>query len=118
MSLIKEKPEEVLRCPAILCPFHLLCYANLKKYVFDHHFSFPKLSTKWDITETSQADPTLVKAVEEYILDAQAEQRGFFVVVKTKDGWSTKPLSFLASKSDDKVCMPTSPTDPRSSLVI
>ena len=103
MSLIKDKPEEVLQCPAVLCPFHLLCYANLKKYVFDHHFSFPNLSTKWNIVDTSSADESLVKAVEQYILNAEPEQRGYFVAAKTNKEWTIKPLSSLASVSNDEV---------------
>jgi len=86
--------ESVLSCPALLVPFHLLCYANLKKYVFDHHFSFPSLSSKWTIQETKTVDEEIVRKVEEYISNAPAEQRGFFVI--TEHG-TVEPLSHLSS---------------------
>src|SRR5271155_1612359 len=86
--------QGVLTCPALLVPFHLLCYANLKKYVFDHHFSFPALPSKWTLLETKVADEQTVRKVEEYISSAPAEQRGFFVI--TEQG-KVQPLSTLSS---------------------
>ena len=91
--VLKEK-DAVLACPALLVPFHLLCYANLKKYVFDHHFSFPALPSKWTLLESEPAYAETVRKVEEYISNAPAEQRGFFVI--TTEG-TVQPLSTLSS---------------------
>ena len=91
--VVKER-DAVLTCPALLVPFHLLCYANLKKYVFDHHFSFPALPSKWSLLQSKLADDETVQKVEKYISTAPAEQRGFFVI--TAEG-TVRPLSTLSS---------------------
>jgi hypothetical protein len=97
--LIKHNPEQVLRNPSLLTPFHLLSYANLKKYTFDHHFSFPSLPSKWRLTTTSDADGILVKAVEEYIALQPPEQRGFFCVSGSEEtGWKVGTLENLLNK--------------------
>jgi hypothetical protein len=83
--------EEILACPALLTPFHLLSYANLKKYTFDHHFSFPVLPSKWIITNTRPVDKSQIAAIESYIAHAPPPQRGFFVIIDTK----ISPLSAL-----------------------
>jgi hypothetical protein len=103
--MIKTRPEQVLRCPALLCPFHLLCYANLKKYVFDHHFSFPSLPSKWTVTNTQAAQLSLIKVVDEYVLGADPEQRGFFVLSQSKDTWTVHPLSFLLTNNKVHSCL-------------
>jgi hypothetical protein len=95
--MIKTKPGEVLNCPALLTPFHLLAYANLKKYTFDHHFSFPVLPSKWTINTTQPVSATLTTAIEKYISEAPPSQRGFFVIT----GNEISPLSSLLS-SDPK----------------
>jgi Ubiquitin-like modifier-activating enzyme ATG7 N-terminus len=96
MDLIKTRPLEVLHYPAFLVPFHILCYANLKKYVFDYHVSIPVLSTKWNILNSEKADPILIKAVEEYIALAPVEQRGFFIATGSQESeWTIYPLSKL-----------------------
>jgi hypothetical protein len=102
METIKTKPGEVLTCPALLTPFHLLAYANLKKYTFDHHFSFPALPSKWTINTTRPVDTALTTAIETYISKAPPSQRGFFVVT----GNQVSPLSSLLS------CDPKSPVLP------
>lgn len=84
--------EDVLQCPALLVPFHLLCYANLKKYVFDHHFSFPTLPSKWTVIHNEQAPSSLVKTTEAYIAGAPPEQRGYFLIDLAG---TVKPLSSL-----------------------
>lgn len=91
MELIKTKSEEILANPALLTPFHLLSYANLKKYTFDHHFSFPLLPSKWIITKTRSVDKPLIAAIEHYIAHARPSQRGFFVILNTK----VSPLATL-----------------------
>jgi len=89
----------VLQCPSLLTPFNLLCYADLKKYTFDHQLSFPALPSKWAVSSTLQVDPALVKAAEEYIALQPAEQRGFFVASGTVEaGWKVGTLSNITSK--------------------
>lgn len=77
---MKTKKDDILRSPALLTPFHCLCYANLKKYTFDHHFSFPVLPSKWAISAIRQADPQTLKLVDKYIATSPPEQRGFFII--------------------------------------
>jgi hypothetical protein len=100
--MVMKDVQGVLTCPALLVPFHLLCYANLKKYVFDHHFSFPALPSKWTFTETKIAGEHLVRKVEEYISTASAEQRGFFVI--TEEG-TVLPLSTLLTNKNVRCCL-------------
>src|SRR5436190_22070127 len=96
--MIKTRPEEVLHCPALLTPFNLLCFADLKKYTFDHQLSFPTLPSKWTISSIEPIDPALLKAVEEYITTQSAEQRGFFVTFGSAEtGWKIGTLSSLTS---------------------
>ena len=98
---MRSKPEEVLRCPAKLVPFHLLCYANLKKYVFDHHFSFPVFSTKWNVLRNTEAGVDLDQAAKKYIENAPVEQRGLFVFGQHRADptkIAIEPLSFLLAK--------------------
>jgi Ubiquitin-like modifier-activating enzyme ATG7 N-terminus len=103
--MIQTRPEDVLRCPALLTPFNLLCYANLKKYTFDHQLSFPTLPSKGTTTTASrQVDSTLLKEVEEYIARESAEQRGFFVAYgSVEGGWKVDTLANLLSISNDTV---------------
>ena len=89
---MKER-DTVLFCPALLVPFHLLCYANLKKYVFDHHFSFPLLPSKWSLVDLEPAKEETVRKVEEYISSATPEQRGFFVITSDGDVHSLATLT-------------------------
>jgi Ubiquitin-like modifier-activating enzyme ATG7 N-terminus len=101
LDLIDNNPEEVLRDPAALCPFHVLSYANLKKYVFDYHVSLPALPSKWKILKSNEADETLVEAVENYIAIAPPAQRGFFIAKRsTENKWAVYPLSQLPSHPD------------------
>jgi hypothetical protein len=101
--MLRNQRDEVLCCPAKLVPFHLLCYANLKKYVFDHHFSFPVLSTKWTITGFGTHSKFIDQAAKQYILNAPLEQRGFFIFITNhKDGPVMKPLSFLLEENSIK----------------
>lgn len=83
--MIETKAEEVLQCPALLTPFNLLCYANLKKYTFDHQLSCPTLPSKWEVLSRQPVQDGLLKAVEGYIERAPAEQRGFFTVTKVSE---------------------------------
>ena len=97
--MIKTKPEEVLRCPALLTPFNILCFADLKKYTFDHQLSFPTLPSKWNVASTQPVDPVLVKTIEEYITLQSAEQRGFFVALgSVESGWKVSTLANITSK--------------------
>jgi len=97
--MIKTKPEEVLRCPALLTPFNILCFADLKKYTFDHQLSFPTLPSKWTVSSTQPVDPVLIKAVEEYITLQKPEQRGFFVALGSVErGWKVGTLENITSK--------------------
>ena len=109
--MIKTKPEEVLRCPALLTPFNILCFADLKKYTFDHQLSFPTLPSKWTVSSTQPVDPVLIKAVEEYIALQKAEQRGFFVALgSVESGWKVGTLENITSKEfapAEKVTLPT-----------
>jgi hypothetical protein len=109
--MIKMKPEEVLRCPALLTPFNILCFADLKKYTFDHQLSFPTLPSKWTVSSTQPVDPVLTKAVEEYIALQKAEQRGFFVVLgSVESGWKVGTLENITSKEFTPTEKVTSPT--------
>jgi hypothetical protein len=88
-----------MRNPALLTPFHLLCYANLKKYTFDHHFSFPALASKWTVSRVHGCDENLLKAVEEYIATIPPLQRGFFCASGTQEtGWKVGTLENILSK--------------------
>jgi hypothetical protein len=92
------KAEEVLKCPALLTPFNLLCYANLKKYTFDHQLSCPTLPSKWQVLARETVQEHLLRAVEGYIERAPAEQRGFFTVSKASESkWKVDVLSTLGS---------------------
>ena len=103
--MLKNQRDEVIRCPAKLVPFHLLCYANLKKYVFDHHFSFPVLSTKWNIVHiNSSPHHMLDQTAKDYILASAVEQRGFFFFAQHPSSlmFVVEPLSIILSKEFTK----------------
>lgn len=101
--MIQTKPEEVLQCPSLLTPFNLLCYADLKKYTFDHQLSFPTLPSKWTVSSSLEVDPVLVKATEEYIALQSAEQRGFFVASgSVEGGWKVGIFSNITSEDFHK----------------
>jgi Ubiquitin-like modifier-activating enzyme ATG7 N-terminus len=89
---MQNEITEVLSNPSYLTPFHCLCYANLKKYTFDHHFSFPVLSSKWNVSKTEPADVPLTRAVQAYISNASLAQRGFFIITGKRD---VQPLAYL-----------------------
>ena len=62
--------------------------------MFDHHFGFPSLPSKWTLVDTKAVNEEMVKKVEEYISGAVAEQRGFFVITSAM---TVEPLAKLPS---------------------
>lgn len=84
--MFETRAEEALACPALLTPFNLLCYANLKKYTFDHQLSCPTLPSKWEVLSREGVSEAVLRRVEEFIGRAPAEQRGFFTVSRGPQG--------------------------------
>jgi hypothetical protein len=101
VAMMSTKMDDILGCPALLTPFHCLCYANLKKYTFDHHFSFPVLPSKWGLTATRNPHSQTVEAVEKYIDDSPPDQRGFFLI-QSDD--TVRPLAALPEILSEPVC--------------
>ena len=110
MDIFETKAEEVLRCPALLTPFNLLCYANLKKYTFDHQLSCPIVPSKWEVLSRTSVQGELLRAVDGYIECAPAEQRGFFVVSKISESeWKVDELGCLGYPEPLTPIVATSP---------
>lgn len=101
----------MLRCPALLTPFNLLCYANLKKYTFDHQLSCPTLPSKWEVLSTTSVQDEILRAVEGYIERAPAEQRGFFAISKISESeWKVDALGCLGDPEFlPPIVLPSSP---------
>ena len=99
--MMRTKKDDVLLSPALLAPFHCVCYANLKKYTFDHHFSFPVLPSKWNMSSSEPPDPETLEAVEKYIATATPDQRGFFLI---RSDNTVHPLAALLESPQDPVC--------------
>src|SRR5271156_1570959 len=101
-----KNPQEILQNPALLVPFYISCYANLKKYEFQYHFSFPSLRVNWQV-ESRISDPSvinkLVKATQDYMEKEPPEQRGFFVIVDPDNRCEVKRLEFLESAKGQDV---------------
>jgi ubiquitin-like modifier-activating enzyme ATG7 len=88
----------IYSCPSLLCSFSAICYADLKKYRFTYHFTYPALvsepawkvytkddspealSTKLDSKETT----TLVDAVQTWRYSVDARQHGFFLAKRLR----------------------------------
>ncbi|WPH05060.1 Hypothetical protein R9X50_00795900 [Acrodontium crateriforme] len=88
----------IYSCPSLLCSFSAICYANLKKYTFNYHFTYPcvhsdpqwKLVSPTDKVEDGikklgqKETEDLVDSVQTWRYSVDTRQHGFFLAKRIK----------------------------------
>jgi ubiquitin-like modifier-activating enzyme ATG7 len=87
--------ETIYSCPSLLSSFYAISFANLKRYKFTYHYTFPALHSEpsWklapgsEITKLSPKQTTsLVDSVQTWRYAVDNRQHGFFLVKRIRVG--------------------------------
>lgn len=110
----------IYSCPSLLCSFHAIFFADLKRYRFTYHFAFPSIHSvpAWEVlNDASDASsrlsdtetPSLIDAVQTWKYSVDCRQHGFFLARRLRSSIkSTEPKaadveqSTTAQTADDE----------------